>query len=282
MTETSLKPSGETGRKPSDPAQWATIEAGPFTIGMDELKNGKHEPWSPAHVVEVDAFRMARAPVSVGEFARFVEGTSYKTTAEQAGHSWVWIGGDDITTSGQEKLWVRIGGASWEAPRGAGSDVANKADHPVTHVSHTDALAYCAWSGTRLPTEAEWEKAARGTDGRIYPWGDTPPTPDSCNHSMLVGDTTPIGAYPQASGPNGLADTAGNVWEWTSSPWHKFPYLSSAPRLIRTKAGSFELGVIRGGSFFNDCTPRWVSPTTRCYSMRDYSCFDLGFRVCTS
>lgn len=282
MTKTIQKPSAEPVPSHSDPDYWATIEGGPTTIGMDESTDGVHAPWSPAHVVEVDTFRIARTPVSVREFARFVEETSYETTAERAGRSWVWVGSEDITTPGQEHLWLNIEGASWRAPRGAGSDVADKADHPVTHVSHTDALAYCAWSGTRLPTEVEWEKAARGTDGRIYPWGDTPPTPDICNHSMLVGDTTPIGSYPEAAGPHGLADIAGNVWEWTSTPWHKYPYLSSEPRVVTTKAGTFELGLIRGGSFFNDCTARWVSPTTRCYALRDYSCFDLGFRVCTS
>lgn len=272
----------DTRLKPTDTDYWVEIEAGPFTIGMDELKNGRHEPWSPAHVVEVDAFSIARTPVSVAEFARFVAETSYATTAEQVGHSWCWVGGKDDETPGQEHLWLKIDGASWKAPRGAGSDVSKKADHPVTHVSYTDALAYCVWSGARLPTEAEFEKAARGTDGRIYPWGNTQPSPDSCNHSMLVGDTTPIGAFPDAAGPHGLADIAGNVWEWSATAWHTYPYLSSEPRVVTTKAGSFELGVVRGGSFFNDCAPRWVSPVTRCYALRDYSCFDLGFRVCRS
>ncbi|MER7184594.1 SUMF1/EgtB/PvdO family nonheme iron enzyme [Streptomyces hyaluromycini] len=264
--------------------QWVVVEAGPFTIGLDEKKSdGRHASWSPAHTVHVDTFSISRTPVSVAEFARFVAETGHRTLAERQGYSYVWVGGEDTTTAGQDHLWWKIDGAYWQAPRGPESDVADKADHPVTHVDYADCLAYCEWSGTRLPTEVEWEKAARGTDGRMYPWGDTPPTPDSCNHSMFVGDTTPIGSYPDAGGPHGLADIVGNVWEWTSSLWQRYPFGSTEPRVIVTKSGTrLELGVFRGGSFFNDCTPRWVSPTTRCYTPRNYSCYDLGFRVCRS
>ncbi len=273
----------ETVRAPRT-RQWVQIEGGPFTMGADEVKaDGGAAAWSPAHAVHVDTFSIAKAPVSVAEFAEFVAQTGYRTLAERQGYSWVWVGGENITDAGQDHLWWRVEGASWKAPRGPESDVEGKADHPVTHVDHGDCLAYCEWSGTRLPTEPEWEKAARGTDGRTYPWGETPPTAQSCNHSMLVGDTTPIGAFPEAAGPHGLDDIAGNVWEWTSSLWQRYPYGTTAPRVIVTKNGTkLELGVFRGGSFFNDCTPRWVATTTRCYTPRNYSCYDLGFRVCRS
>jgi formylglycine-generating enzyme required for sulfatase activity len=90
-------------------------------------------------------------------------------------------------------------------------------DHPV-RVSWHDAVAYATWAGKRLPSEEEWEKAARGTDGRKYPWGDEEPTPDLCNFGKNEGGTTPVGKYsPQGDSPYGCADMAGNVWEWTSS-----------------------------------------------------------------
>lgn len=260
--------------------EWVDIPAGPFTMGADSVKaDGRPGVEAPAHTVHVDAFQIARTPVTVAEFAAFVEDTGYLTTAEKQGYSWVWTGGDLIEPR-QEHLWLKIPDASWRVPRGEGSDVADKQDHPVTHVSHADCVAYCEWAGCRLPTEAEWEKAARGTDGRRYPWGDDEPTDTICNHSMRVGDTTPVGRYPDAGGPYNLHDIAGNVWEWVSTPWHTYPYGEGEPRVIATRLGRFELGTIRGGSFFNDCDPRWVSTTTRCYAMRDYTCYDLGFRVC--
>ena len=261
---------------------WVTIPAGPFTMGCDEIRpDGRPVAAYPAHTVDVPAFRIARTPVSVAEFARFAEETSYVTTAERKGGSWVWLGGEDTTTPDQDHLWAEVEGASWRTPRGPGTDVADKADHPVTHVSRPDCLAYCAWSGTRLPTEAEWEKAARGTDGRQYVWGDAPPTPDVCNHSMFVGDTTPIGRYPAAAGPFGLADVIGNVWEWAATKWHLFPYDETKPaRTVRLRSGPVELGVVRGGSFYNNCSPSGTAAWVRVYSHPEYTSYDIGFRVC--
>ena len=115
--------------------------------------------------------------------------------------------------------WEEINGADWAHPRGPESDVRAKQDHPVTCVSWNDAVAFCKWAVVRLPTEAEWEKAARGTDGRIWPWGDREPNSGVCNFNMTVGDTTPVGRYPDGKSPYGLLDVAGNVWEWTSSLW---------------------------------------------------------------
>ncbi|WP_231949829.1 SUMF1/EgtB/PvdO family nonheme iron enzyme [Alloactinosynnema sp. L-07] len=262
---------------------WVAIPGGPFIMGSDEVRpDGRPLAASPRHTVDVDSFRIARSPVSVAEFARFVDETSYVTTAERSGRSWVWIGTEDKDMiPDQEHLWINLDGATWRAPRGPGSDIADKADHPVTNVSHRDAIAYCEWSGTRLPTEAEWEKAARGTDGRNYAWGDTPPTATVCNHSMNVRDTTPIGAYPDAAGPYGVHDVAGNVWEIMGTGWHRYPFdKDKSPQTIVTKFGTVELGTIRGGSFYNNFDPRGVAVWVRTYILLDYSCYDMGFRVC--
>ena len=260
---------------------WVEIPGGPFTMGTDASSpDGKRNPASPAHVVHVDTFRMAVAPVSVGEFARFVEETGYVTTAERARASWVWTGDPGVKEPGQDHLWIELAGASWAHPRGPDSDVSVKADHPVTHVSYPDCLAYCEWAGCRLPTEAEWEKAARGTDGRNYTWGDGPPDPSICNYNMHVGDTTPIGVYPASTGPFGLHDAAGNVWEWTSSPWCPYPFGRHEGSTITTKRGTFELGVMRGGSFFNDFWDGCLLVHARVYALRDYTSYDVGFRVC--
>jgi sulfatase modifying factor 1 len=260
---------------------WAVIPGGPFTMGADRNgPDGEPNPESPAHTVHVDTFRMAIAPVSVGEFARFVEATGYVTTAESVGKSWVWRGDASVREPGQDHLWFEIPGASWAHPWGPGSDVLAKGGHPVTHVSFTDCLAYCEWAHVRLPTEAEWEKAARGTDGRPYTWGDKPPDPSICNYNMHVGDTTPIGSYPESTGPFGLQDAAGNVWEWTSTAWHRYPYGQNEPRKIATRFGSFELGVVRGGSFFNDFDESGLLVYMRVYSLRNYTSCDIGFRVC--
>lgn len=261
---------------------WVTVPGAQFVMGSDEVReDGKPTASGPAHQVEVETFRIARHLVTVKDFARFVDETGYVTTAEKAGKSWVWIGGEDTTTPDQDHLWKEIDGADWRAPRGPRSTVDGKDDHPVTHVSYVDCMAYCEWSGTRLPNEAEWELAARGTDGRTYAWGEEEPTATLCNNTMHVGDTTPVGAYPGAAGPYGVEDIAGNVWEVMSNGYHRYPFdESKPPRVITTKVGSIRLGVIRGGSFYNNCHPHGCKAWVRIYNLPEYSCYDMGFRVC--
>lgn len=264
-----------------DSRAWVVIPGGPFTMGADTFEpDGRPRPESPAHTVHVDAFLMSVRPVSISEFAEFVEATSYITAAERSGSSWLWKGDPRVRERGQDHLWFEIPGTSWAHPHGPNSDVSAKADHPVTHVSHEDCLAYCEWAGCRLPTEAEWEKAARGTDGRMYTWGNSPPNPSLCNYNMHIGDTTVIGSYPASVSPYGLHDAAGNVWEWTSTAWHRYPYGTTEPRTIRTRQGTFELGVIRGGSFFNDFDDAGPLVYERVYGLRDYTSYDVGVRVC--
>lgn len=280
MTETTTAGVPSPVTFPAD--YWATIPGGPFVMGSDEIReDGKPLAAAPRHTVDVPEFRIARHLVTVAEFRRFVEATGHVTTAEKVGKSWVWIGDPKVIVPDQDHFWKELDGADWRAPHGPGSTVDGKDDHPVVHVSHHDCVAYTEWSGTRLPNEAEWEKAARGTDDRTYAWGDEEPTAELCNHTMNVGDTTPVGAYPKGAGPYGVDDLAGNVWEVMSNGYHRYPFdESKPPRVIKTRVGSIELGVIRGGSFYNNCDPRGCKAWVRIYNLPEYCCYDMGFRVC--
>jgi hypothetical protein len=143
-------------------------------------------------------FWISKAPVTNADYERFVVATRY----------------------GSPKHWKG-------KPK---SELAKIANHPVVYVAWHDAVAYCKWAGLRLPTEEEWEKAARGTDGRDYPWGNQPPTTDLCNFDRNVGGTTPVGqCSPQGDSPYGCVDMSGNVWEWTDS-WYDDEKLSRAVR----------------------------------------------------
>ena len=247
---------------------WVEIPAGPFLMGSDKRKDDQaYDDELPQHTMTLPAYRMARMPVMVAQFAAFVEATGYMTQAEQQGSAYVWTG----------QKWDDVKGANWRHPRGPESDVRQKQEHPVTCVTFADSAAFCEWAskatGTtvRLPSEAEWEKAARGTDGRIYPWGDDKPTKELCNFGSSVGTTTPVGAYPKGASPFGVLDMAGNVWERTSTKWvgnyaNYRPDDSPEGDATRT---------VRGGSFFFNV--RFVRCACRNYLA--YPRDNVGFRV---
>lgn len=182
---------------PLDGKEMVYIPAGEFLYGENKEK------------LSLPAYWIDKTPVTNAEFARFVQATGYVTTAERTG-----IGCANIRGK-----WEDIAGANWRTPGGPELGTTESlADHPVVQVSWDDAAAYAEWAGKRLPAEQEWEKAARGTDGREYPWGNLEPAHDLCNFNQHAGRTTPVGKHsPQGDSPFGCVDMSGNIWEWTAS-----------------------------------------------------------------
>jgi formylglycine-generating enzyme required for sulfatase activity len=217
-----------TVRQPFEP-EMILIPAGEFLMGSDP-QNDEHaaDDEQPQHRLYLPEYYLAKTPVTNGQYRAFVAATGREAPA---------------------------GWTNRAPPRG-------KEDHPVVYVSWYDARDYCQWlsqvTGRRysLPSEAEWEKAVRGTDGRIYPWGHQWDA-SRCNAGEGgLGDTTPVGAHPQGASPYGLLDMAGNVWEWTRSvlgkdsgrPDYRYPYNPTDGR-ENLAAGPAELRVLRGGAF---------------------------------
>ena len=212
--------------------EMVSLPGGAFTMGsQDEYRYP--EDGEDARPAEVAPFRIDRDAVTNARFAEFVAATSCITDAERFGWSFVFGGllpddHPDTRGAAQAPWWRQVMGASWRHPEGPASDVEARMDHPVVHVSHRDAMAFCRWAGVRLPSEAEWEFAARGgLERRTFPWGDE--LEPGGEHRMNVWQ----GSFPNANtlcdgylgtcpvdafAPNafGLHNTTGNVWEWTS------------------------------------------------------------------
>ena len=260
------------------------IPAGVFRMGCDRNEGHPSDGEGPSRLVDLPAFRMDRLAVTNARFARFVAATGYVTEAERFGWSFVFAGllPDDFEPTAAVAAapwWRQVFGADWRHPHGPQSDLTGGEMLPVVHVSHTDALAFCAWAGKRLPTEAEWEKAARGgLEGRRYAWGDEPQVDGSwqCNVWQGVFPTQNtaedgyIGLAPADSFPPngfGLHNMAGNAWEWTADVFSANGQTHPDSR------------VMRGGSYL--CHPSYCwryRVAARSSSTADSSTGHLGFR----
>ncbi len=204
--------------------RFVKIPAGIYRIGA---RNPNHLE-VPERRVTLPAFYIGQVPVTNDLFDLFVRETGYQTDAERTGFGRVFRGRYQQHTdphSGRQTFSLLRGrssqvvnGASWRHPHGPGSSLENRHNHPVVQVSRADALAFASWAGKRLPTEEEWEAAARGYEGYLFPWGDQWDPARANLESALVGDLTAVTAFtPRGSSPFGILDLLGNVFEWTSS-----------------------------------------------------------------
>lgn len=309
-----------TGPPPGDgPPSMAWIPGGRFTMGSE----GEHAlpAERPAHAVDVDGFFMDVHTVTNAEFRAFVESTGYLTVAERApdvaallrqlppgtpplpadafvpGSLVFAPTGHPVDLRDWSQWWRWMPGADWRHPGGPGSTIAGKDDHPVVQVAWEDAVAYATWAGRRLPTEAEWEYAARGgAAGHEHAWGAEPLDPGHPQAHVYEGDfpvhpasTRPVGSFP----PNvfGLHDMAGNVWEWTQDWYHPESYRLSAepgvphnppgsPAGLDPATGSTQVKTLRGGSFLcNDAYCRGYRASARSPGATDTGAPHIGFRT---
>ena len=236
----------------NDGAPMVLVPAGEFTMGSTEGSDDE----KPAHRVSLDAYYIDKYEVTVGQYAKFLEargvnGPPMWTTMDQPPHQ----------------------------------------KRPVVNVDWSDASTYCEWAGKRLPTEAEWEKAARGTDGRTYPWGNEPPDLGRANygrekwnnHAALV----PVGQLEDGKSPYGIYDLAGNVWEWVSD-WYDPDYYTTSPLQNPKGPENGKYRVLRGGSW--DLAPENLRsarrdfnlPLAPDYDSPSYRNFNSGFRCAKS
>jgi iron(II)-dependent oxidoreductase len=185
-----------------EPNDMVRVPAGSFLMGSDSGPADER----PAHTVHVAEFRIDRTPVTNSQFAHFMSAAG---TQAPNGQRWYDIDDSDA------RIHRRAG--EWRADPGY-------ENHPVTEVSWYGAVAYCGWLRKRLPTEAEWEKAARGLDGRKFPWGDEAPDKNKAHFGGGWNDTRAVGSFPKGASPYGVLDMAGNGWEWVSSIYLPYPY----------------------------------------------------------
>ena len=204
------------------------VSAGPFTMGSESGYSDER----PVHTVTLDAYHIDKYEVTNAQYVAFINATGSNTDTE--GHELL----DMDDSYGQ----IRHTGAMFELKEDGHANL------PVIAESWYGATAYCEWIGGRLPTEAEWEKAARGTDGRTYPWGSRSPTADLTNYNFNVGSTTDVGSYPRGVSPYGTLDMAGNVWEWVSD-WNDLGYYSQSPDQDPQGPANGPYRVYRGGSW---------------------------------
>ncbi|MGW7694435.1 formylglycine-generating enzyme family protein [Streptomyces asiaticus] len=286
------------GNGQGDRASAIRLPGGTFLMGSEDADVNPGDGEGPVREVTVAPFAIGAHCVTNQRFAAFVEATGYRTEAERFGWSYVFatfLSGELRRFSPRPKStpwWCGVQGAYWAAPEGPGSDLSGRSDRPVVHVSWTDANAFCHWEGSRLPTEAEWEYAARGgLEGKRFPWGDTltPGGEHRCNiwqgrfpsHNTTedgYAGTAPVTAY-QPNG-YGLYNVAGNVWEWCADWWTTAPSTAKGPRANPAGPHHDTARVLRGGSYLcHDSYCNRYRVAARTSNSPDSSSGNTGFRV---
>ncbi|MGD9050076.1 MAG: formylglycine-generating enzyme family protein [Anaerolineae bacterium] len=229
-----------TRTRPADGAAMVSVPAGTFLMGSTNGDPGAGDNEKPRHTVYLDAFWIDESEVTNAQYRRCVEAGA----CQQPG--------------------------CWE------DDLRSAPDQPVVCVTWHAAQAYAAWAGGRLPTEAEWEKAARGTDGRTYPWGNSPPDCIRANYLGCLGKANAVGSYAPGASPYGALDMAGNVWEWVADPYDP-QYYTLWPQRNPQGPDAGDRRTVRGGGFSDD--PQVIRCAYRGGGSPNYWGTDVGFRV---
>jgi len=292
LTTPSLKTITENKNHPRNSI--VSIKGGWFQMGAND---GPHpeDGEGPARSVFVDDFSLSPTCVTNEEFAAFVDATGYKTLAENHGDSFVFFLFDktdqfDVQQVQHAPWWRSVKQACWRMPSGLGSSYEDRLHYPVTHISHSDAKAYCLWAGVRLPTEAEWEYAARGgLDSKPYPWGEQLNSENNHRANLWQGQfpatntaadgfvgTAPVNAYE----PNGygLYNVVGNVWEWTADRHTRL----HSPRAVENPKGPLngDRFVAKGGSYLCHESYCFRYRTSSRQGLAPHTTTDnIGFRV---
>jgi eukaryotic-like serine/threonine-protein kinase len=254
---------GSTWTRPADGMTMVYVPAGTFTMGntidqamaecrkfRNDCKDGWFTDEQPPHSVSLDAYWIDRTDVTNGMYALCVKAGACQAPSQ----------------SGSTTHTSYYGNPQYD-------------NYPVIYVNWTDADAYCKWAGARLPTEAEWEKAARGTDGRLYPWGNDIPNKSLLNFNYNVGDTTAVGIYPSGASPYGALDMAGNVYQWVND-WYDANYYASSPASNPPGPSTGTYRVLRGGSWYYD--EDYTRSADRGGNDPAYALSSVGFRCSRS
>ncbi len=221
--------------------EWVAIPGGVLRMGSSTQQDASAQAAeTPQHDVMMPGYWIARCPITNYQYQVFVYATEHACPPHW--HKGIFPDG--------------------------------KQDHPVVNISWSDALAFCRWANVQLPSEAEWEWAARGPGHRLWPWGNEPPTPLRCNFGLAIAKTTPVTRFPGGATTHGVLDMAGNVWEWTRSLWWPYPYVAEDGRESEATTG---LRVVRGGSY--DCAAHQVRCSNRSAINPAYGYDDVGMRV---
>lgn len=275
----------------------AKVPGGSFTMGDHYADGNPGDGEIPVHPVVIEAFEMDATCVTNDAFAAFVQDTGYVTEAQLFGYSAVFYlavrapATDLLGSPAGTPWWVGVRGADWAHPAGRKSDLEGLGDHPVVHVTWNDATAYCAWAGRRLPTEAQWEIAARGgLSGMRYPWGNNLKTDAKWSCNIWQGDfpsenteedgfmtTAPVRSYE----PNGygLWQMVGNVWEWCADRYNP-RYYSQSPTNNPEGPAHGSTRSMRGGSYLcHDSYCNRYRVAARSSNTPDSSMGNAGFRT---